>query len=235
MAGYDSGDPASVDVAVPDFRRELERPISGFRIGFVRHFHEDDTSSSDVVKRALEDAAAVFRDLGAEVREITLPPLADWTACGMIILMAEAYALHEAWLRSRSKEYGEIFRDRALLGAFLSASDYLAAQRMRTELCVSFERAMQDVDLLLCASTPDAAPLIDEVTKMGTFERPSFSFPFNVTGAPALALRSGFTESGMPLGMQLAGRPFEDACVLRAGHRYEQATHWSQRRPSLPQ
>lgn len=233
MAGHDPQDPASVDIALPDYRRELERPIAGLRIGFVRHFHEADAPASNAVKRALDDAVAVFRGLGAEVRDIVLPSLADWGACGMIILMAEAHALHETWLRTRIRDYGEIFRDRVALGALVGAADYLAAQRMRTELCKTFAKAMRDVDVLLCANMPDGAPPIGAVTKMGTFEKPNFSFPFNVTGAPALALRAGFTERGMPLGMQLAGRPFEDAAVLRAGHHYERATGWAARRPSL--
>jgi aspartyl-tRNA(Asn)/glutamyl-tRNA(Gln) amidotransferase subunit A len=233
MAGYDPSDPAGADVAIPNFRSGLEEPVAGLRIGFVRHFHEEDDSASEAVRRALEEAARVFRDLGADVREVRLAPLADWSACGIIILAAEAYAFHEERLKSQPHLYGESFRDRALMGAFLDAADYLAAQRMRAELCEAFERAMRDVDLLLCAITPDAAPPIEAVQKMGTFERPSCSFPFNMTGAPALALRSGFTENGMPLGMQLAGRPFEDALVLRAGHHYERATCWSQRRPSM--
>src|SRR5690606_36633401 len=140
---------------------------------------------------------------GADVRDVALPHLADWGACGMIILLAEAHALHGKWLQTRMHEYGEIFRDRDAMGALLSAADYLAAQRMRTELCKTFAKVMRDVDLLLCANLPDVAPSISEVTKMGTFEKPNFSFPFNVTGAPALALRAGFTDRGMPLGMQL--------------------------------
>lgn len=233
MAGHDPQDPASADRTLLDYRRELERPISGLRIGFVRHFHEDDASVSDAVKRALNDAVVVFRSLGAEVRDVALPHLADWGACGMIILVAEAHALHEKWLKTRIHEYGEIFRDRVAMGALLSAADYLAAQRMRTELCKAFAEVMRNVDLLLCAAMPDGAPAMGEVTKMGTFEKPNFSFPFNVAGAPALALRAGFNDRGMPLGMQLAGRPFEDAAVLRAGYQYERATGWVRQRPAM--
>ena len=141
--------------------------------------------------------------------------------------------VHEEWLNSNPQEYGEIFRDRVLMGAFLSAADYVHAQRKRRELCAALARVFEEVDLLICAITPGGAPPIGEVTKMSSFERPSFAFPFNVAGAPALTLRAGFSEAGLPLGVQIAGPPFADAMVLRAGHQYERATNWVRMRPQL--
>jgi aspartyl-tRNA(Asn)/glutamyl-tRNA(Gln) amidotransferase subunit A len=233
MAGHDPSDPASTNVPIPDFRRELDKPVAGLRIGFVRHFHETDYPVDRATTKALEEAARVFRELGAELREVELAPLQDWTACGMIIMLAEAYAVHEEWLKTKPDEYGEYFRDRVRMGAFLSAADYVHAQRRRRELCASFDRAFGEVDLLICAITPGEAPAIGEVSKMSSFERPSFAFPFNVAGAPALSVRAGFSERGLPLGVQLAGRPFSDGMVLRAGHQYERATSWSSKRPAL--
>jgi aspartyl-tRNA(Asn)/glutamyl-tRNA(Gln) amidotransferase subunit A len=233
MAGHDASDPASANVAVPNFREALDSSIEGLRIGFVRHFHERDYPVEKSTKSALDEAVGVFRGLGAELRDVELPPLQDWTACGMIIMLSEAYAVHEEWLQSTPQDYGESFRDRVLMGAFLSAADYVHAQRKRRELCAALARVFEEVDLLLCAITPGGAPLIGEVTKMSSFERPSFAFPFNVAGAPALSLRAGFNEAGLPLGVQLAGRPFADATVLRAGHQYERATSWSRMRPQL--
>jgi aspartyl-tRNA(Asn)/glutamyl-tRNA(Gln) amidotransferase subunit A len=231
MAGHDPKDPASADLPSKDYDRGLDRSIKGLRIGFLRHFHETDMQASEAIRLALEEAAKVFRGLGAEVRDVTLPSLQDWTACGMVIMMSEAYALHEPWLKTRMGEYGEYFRDRVLFGAFLRNSDYVEAQRMRRELCAAYAATMRDCDLLLCAITPRPAQLFEEMSKMSSFELPSAGYPFNVTGAPALALRAGFSNEGLPLGMQLAGRPFEDELVLRAGHAYERATAWSQRRP----
>ena len=233
MAGFDASDPASADVAKKDYRYGLEGGIRGLRIGFARSFHESDVEVSEETRRALEGAAEVFRGIGAEVVDVKLPSLEDWTACGMIIMMSEAYALHEPWLKTRPQDYGEFFRDRVRFGAFLSGSDYVEAQRMRRELCAAFDSVMKDCDLLLCAVTPGSAPLIEEPTKMSSFERPSLSYQFNLTGAPALALRGGFDEQGLPLGIQIAGRPFEDELVLRAGHAYERATQWTSKRPSL--
>lgn len=226
MVGPDAGDPASAHVQAPDFRASLFGSVKGMRIGFVRHFHELDFRVNDATRRALEDAASVFHDLGAEVVEVTLPPLADWTACAAIILMAESYALHEKWVKSRPQDYGEWSRDHITMGAFLSAADYVEAQRMRRELCAAFDETMCKVDVLLCATTPGEAPPIERRTKGSSFELPWLNCPFNVRGAPALAVCTGFTAAGLPLGMQLVGRPFEDATVLRAGHHYEKATPW---------
>jgi aspartyl-tRNA(Asn)/glutamyl-tRNA(Gln) amidotransferase subunit A len=234
MAGHDPLDPASVALPLPDYRGALSGTIKGLRIGLVRHFHEEDNPPLDpALKRAIDGAMGVFRGLGAEVREVRLPPLADWASCAMLVMMSEAWAVHEPWLKARPQDYGEIHRDRVTLGAFVSAADYLAAQRMRRELGQRFAEAMQEVDLLVAAVTPGEAPEIEAVTKWSSFERPSLTSPINLLGAPALALRCGFGESGLPLGMQIVGRPFEDALVLHAGHHYEKATQWAAKRPPL--
>ncbi|MGH7068833.1 MAG: amidase [Acetobacteraceae bacterium] len=233
MAGYDPDDPASVRVQPVDYLRSLDEPIAGTRIGLVPSFMIPEADCGDDVLAALEGAASVFRSAGAKVREITLPPLVDWTACGMIILTVEAFAIHAHALRTRPELYGECFRDRASVGRLIDPGAYMEAQRLRRELSGVYCAALREVDLLLCPITPAEAPLIASTTKMGTFERPSFAMPFNVTGAPALGLRAGFARSGLPIGVQIAGRPFEDALVLRAGHQYERATGPTQRRPDL--
>ncbi len=235
MAGHDPEDPGSAKVAIPDYRAGLGGSLKGLSIGFVRHFHERDNPANDAVRGALEAALPVFQALGAEVRDVRLPPLDDWHACGMLIMMSEAFTLHGPWLKSRPQDYGEYMRDRLRLAAFVTAADYIEAQRFRRELCARYAELMREVDLVISAVMPSEAPLIEEVGKFSSFERPSLTFPYNVTGAPALALRCGFTESGLPLGMQIAGRPFEEALVLRAGHAYEKATEWAKRRPGLVQ
>ena len=233
MAGHDALDPGSAEVPLPDYRASLQGSLKGVRIGFVRHFHERDNPANDAVKGALEAALAVFRELGSEVRDVELPPLQDWHACGMTIMMCEGFALHAPWLRSRPQDYGEFMRDRLRLAAFVSAADYIEAQRARRELCARFAATMREFDLLISAVMPSEAPLIEEMGKWASFERPSLTFPYNVTGAPALALRCGFSQAGLPLGMQIVGRPFEETLVFRAGHAYEKATSWASRRPAL--
>ena len=148
-------------------------------------------------------------------------------------MMCEAFTLHAPWLRTRPQDYGDYMRDRLRLAAFVTAADYVEAQRARRELCRQFAATMREFDLLTSAVMPSEAPLIEEVGKWSTFEKSSLTFPYNVTGAPALALRCGFTAAGLPLGMQIVGRPFEESLVFRAGHAYERATGWAKRRPAL--
>jgi aspartyl-tRNA(Asn)/glutamyl-tRNA(Gln) amidotransferase subunit A len=148
-------------------------------------------------------------------------------------LLCEAYAIHEANLRRRFTDYGEMFRDRMALAGLISGADYVQALRGRHELVDEFDRAMAGLDLILTASAPTEAPPIDSVGKFATFERPSLTMPFNVTGSPAMSMCCGYTDGGLPLSLQLIGRRFDDAKVLRLAHAYEQATQWRQRRPAL--
>jgi len=136
-------------------------------------------------------------------------------------------------LRTRFNDYGKCFRDRVAPGAFIAPADYIAATQYRHELQEKLARVMTDVDLLILPTTPGPAPLIKDVGSYGLFEIPNFTMPFNVAGTPALAICNGYTASGLPLSMQIVGRPFEDAAVLRAGHAYEKATPWKDHRPAL--
>ncbi|MDX2156505.1 MAG: amidase [Hyphomicrobiaceae bacterium] len=233
MAGHDPNDPASLDAPVPRYRELLGRGVAGLRIGIVRHFYETDIAAAPEVGSAMAESVRTFERLGARVGDVELPPLQDWAACGMLIMIAEAYAVHEPWLKSRFNDYGELFRDRVVHGAFISSADYLAAARMRRELRQSLAKVLWSFDLLILPTTPSPAPLMTEVTKYGGFEQPNLTMPFNVAGTPALALCNGFSAGGLPLSLQIVGRPLEDAMVLAAGHAYEQATEWRGRRPEL--
>lgn len=233
MAGHDPADPASASRPTPGFQSGLDAGVRGLRIGVVREWHERDHRVSDTTIAAIDAAADVFRGLGAQVRDVALPPLEDFNACGFVILVTEAYSLHEHWMRTSFNDYGELLRDRMALGALVSGADYMQAVRFRRELCRSVAEAMADVDLLLTASAAGEAPPIDQVPKWGNFIRPSLTMPFNVTGQPALSVCSGYGEGGLPLSIQLAGRPFEDAAVLAAGHAYEGATPWRATRPAI--
>ena len=233
MAGPDPADPASAHRPVPDFSAASAREIAGLRIGVVRSWHEVEHPVSPATLAGIEGAADLFRSLGAEVRDVALPSLEDFYACGFLILVTEAYAAHEPWLQTRFNDYGELLRDRMALGALVSGADYVQAVRRRRELCASVQAAMAGVDLLLTAAVTGEAPLIDQVPKWAMFGPPSLMMPFNVTGQPALSVCSGYGEGGMPVSIQLAGRPFEDATVLAAGMAFEAATGFRARRPSL--
>ncbi len=233
MAGHDPADPGSANVQIPDYRAALAGGIAGQRIGVVRHFFETDNPVSTEVGAAMEAAIGVLSSLGAKVSDVTLPPLQDWNACGWLILISEAYAVHEPWLRTRHNDYGKNLRDRLTLGAFVSAADYIHAVRFRRELQENLAAVMTDVDLLVLPTTSGPAPRLSDVPSFGLFETPNFTIPFNVAGVPALSVCNGFSSSGLPLALQIVGRPFEEARVLQAGHAYEQATPWKERRPVL--
>jgi aspartyl-tRNA(Asn)/glutamyl-tRNA(Gln) amidotransferase subunit A len=233
MAGHDPADPGSADRPIPDYRAGLARGARGLRIGLIRHFYARDNEANAATRDAIDAAAKTFEALGCSVREIALSPLADWAACGVTIMLAESYAIHEHNLRTRFTDYGEIFRDRMALAGLITSADYIQALRRRRELIEELDRAMADLDLVMTAAAPSEAPPIEAVGKFAIFERPSLTMPFNVTGSPAMSVCCGYTESGLPLSFQIVGKRFEDATVLRAAHAYEQATQWRQRRPAL--
>src|SRR6516164_10408732 len=233
MAGYDPADPASADHPVPDYRASLSGEVKGLRIGLIRHFYETDNPADEATRQGIAAAVKVFEDLGCSVRELRLSPLADWTACGMIILLAEGYAVHEATLHERFTDYGEAFRDRMALATLVTGGDYVQAVRRRRELVAEFATAMADLDLVITAAAPSEAPTFDAVGKFTNFERPSLTMPFNVTGTPAMSVCCGYTAAGLPLAFQLAGKPFDEVTVLRAAHAYERVTLWRSIRPTL--
>src|SRR6185503_15668704 len=153
----------------------------------------------------------------AEVRDVRLPSLAA-THSFLLIMLAEAWAYHERDLREHPELYGDVLRERLLGGALVTGGEYMQAQRIRSEICAEVAAVMKDVDL---PATPYAVATDPEFG----FPRSNMP-PFNITGQPALALPCGFSSTGLPLSLQLAGRPFEEALVLRAGHADQQATSW---------
>jgi aspartyl-tRNA(Asn)/glutamyl-tRNA(Gln) amidotransferase subunit A len=233
MAGHDPADPGSANRPIPDYRAALNGGVKGLRVGWVRHFYERDNEANAATRAGIEAAVKKLEEMGCSVREVTLSPLADWSSCGMVIMLAEAYAIHEAELKRRFTDYGEMFRDRMALGALVTGGDYVQALRRRRELIAELDRAMEGLDVLVTASAISEAPPIDSVGKFSTFERPSLTIAFNLTGCPAMSVCCGFTEGGLPLSFQIVGKRFHDATVLRLAHVYEQATPWRGSRPAL--
>jgi Asp-tRNA(Asn)/Glu-tRNA(Gln) amidotransferase A subunit family amidase len=233
MAGHDPADPGSANRPIPDYRASLSGNIKGLRIGLVRHFYERDNEANTATRDAIDAAAKKLAELGCSVREVMLSPLPEWSACGMTIMLCEAYSIHEANLRRRFTDFGENFRGRMVLGGLVSGADYVQAVRRRRELVDELDSAMADLDIVMTAAAPSEAPPIDDVPKFALFERPSLTIPFNLTGSPAMSVCCGYTETGLPLSFQIVGKRFDDATVLRLAHAYEQATPWRQRRPQL--
>jgi aspartyl-tRNA(Asn)/glutamyl-tRNA(Gln) amidotransferase subunit A len=233
MAGYDPSDPASANRPTPNFTSELDLGVKGLRIGVVRHFFETDCPVSPATKQGIDHAIEVLEHLGAEIRDVTLSPMGDYHDAGSIILFAEAYAVHEPWLKERYNDYGELFRDRIALGGLIRGSDYVQAIRRRRLLCLELTNTMADLDILVSASQTGEAPKITEVSKWGNLEKPSLTMPFNLTGFPAMSVCSGFGVGGLPVCVQLIARPFAEPTLFRVGHAYETATNWRARRPAL--
>ncbi len=230
MAGHDPADPASSRAPVDDYLAPLGGDIRGLRIGVPRTYFFDGIDSE--VAQAFEAALTTLRGLGAEVRDVTIPSL-HTTPAFLLILMAEAFAYHERDVREHPELYGDVLRERILAGALVTAAEYTQAQRLRAQLCNDVAEVLHHVDVLATptATTPATSFTRAQDPELG-FPRSNMA-PFNLTGLPTLALPCGFASSGLPLSLQLAGRPFEEATVLRVGHAYEQATLWHTRRPPL--
>lgn len=233
MAGHDPADPASAYHPAEDFSAGIGQGVKGLRIGVIRHFHEDDSPASTTTVEALDAALGVLGGLGAEIRDVTLSPLQDYASCGWIILLAEAFAVHEPWLKTEYDRYGALLREKLALGGLLSGADYVQALRKRRLLCAEMTAALANVDMLVTAVQPGEAVRIDEAPRWGMLEKPSFTIPFNVTGMPAISVCTGFGPGGLPLGMQIVGRPFAEGMLFRAAHAYEAATAWRGRRPAV--
>lgn len=219
-----------------DFWRADELPwgdVRGLKIGVVRSFLDERSGTSAATRDAIEDAIGTFQALGCEVRDVPLPAPWEWNAAGMVILLGEAFAYHEHWLRSRPHQYGAGLRDALLLGATLSAADYCRAQEHRQALSAHLDALLEDVDLLLCPIQAGEAPPLDRLTTWGFLEKPSYGIAFNLSDNPALSVCCGFGPQGLPLALQLVGRRNDEITPLRAGHAYEQACEWHRRRPPL--
>ncbi len=233
LAGHDPRDPASAARPVPDYTALLGDGVKGRRIGVIHHFHETDYRVSAGTQRGIDEAIAAFRGLGAEIREVQLSPLQDWMACGSLISIVERAAAYEEWARTRLGDFGERVRRRLMLGAFVSGVDYVQAVRRRRELRAELQRAMAGLDVVLTAAQPAEAPKIDALPKWDMFELPSFTMPFNVAGYPAISVCSGFGEGGLPVAIQLVGKPFQEPTVLAVADAFEKATPFRGKRPAM--
>ena len=239
LAAYDPQDPASADVPVPDYRAALTPRLDGLRIGVIRHFHERDAADfgadsapSAAYVGAFNAACRTLESLGARLVDLHLSPLIAYLDANRLIMLAEAYALHEADFRERPHLFGRLMFARVGLGAFLTAADYVEALRQRRELTVEFARALADVDAAISANATGPAPRIDQVPFWGVYERASYTGPYNLTGSPAVSVPIGF-EDGLPLAFQIAGKAFDEAGVLRVGHAFERATEFHRQRPPI--
>jgi aspartyl-tRNA(Asn)/glutamyl-tRNA(Gln) amidotransferase subunit A len=233
IAGHDPLDPGSSVYATGAYTAGLSRGVEGLRIGVVRHFYTRDMQADPEMAAGIEAAVRKLADLGAKVCEIETAPLAEYVACNRTILTSEAFAIHEKWMRERPGDYGALARERLMSGAFVRAADYVNATRLRRKLAEGFHALFFDIDVAVTASSMDPACRIDDPKAVEyTYGRQARA-PFNVTGSPALSVPVGFSKSGLPLAMQIVGKPFSEALIYRVAHAYERATRWVERHPPV--
>jgi aspartyl-tRNA(Asn)/glutamyl-tRNA(Gln) amidotransferase subunit A len=237
IAGHDARDPSSSALPVPDYPAALTGQVKGLRVGLLRAFFLDSTGL--VLRQAVEQAAKVLEKLGAEIQEVALATAEHAAGASFAIIAPEALAYHERWIKSRPGDYAPDVRERLQAGAFVSATQYLRGQQARALIRNEVDALLTQVDILLTAATPIVATPAGQTEV--TVEREKhdvrssltrFTRIFNLTGHPACAVPCGFTAAGLPIGMQIVGRPFDEATVLRVADAYQRATDWHARRPS---
>ena len=232
IAGPDPKDPASADRPLQDYRTGLAGGIKGMRIGVLRAMYEQEVATPDVAKAALEAAYDVLRKLGATLEDVRIRPAQDYYDVKITGAESELYAVHEPVLRQRLADFGEDFLGRSLGALLMTGADYVQASRWRRAMIAEMAPVYEKYDALLAAS-PGPAPRFEGWRTIDFWRKASTTTPFNVLGGPALAQCIGFSPDGLPLSMQIVGRPFDDATVLRVAHAYETATPWRTRRPTL--
>jgi aspartyl-tRNA(Asn)/glutamyl-tRNA(Gln) amidotransferase subunit A len=233
IAGHDPLDPASSPEPVPDFRAELEGGVAGMRLGVAEAWLQEFGTIDPEVLAAFEAALAVLESAGATIVDIEAAPLLAGRAATTVIITAEAYATYESTLIDHPELLGRSVRKSFHPGAFVSAADYLAAQRARSILRSQVQAILDHVDAIVSPTCPRPAARLDVIDFDARFQEPSFVNPYNLLGLPAISVPCGFSGAGLPIGLQVAAGPFEEPLVLRIARAYEQATPWHTDHPTL--
>jgi aspartyl-tRNA(Asn)/glutamyl-tRNA(Gln) amidotransferase subunit A len=238
LAGADEGDLFSSDVPVPDYTARLTGGIHGLRLGVPKSFFPDLTDPE--VQRAFTAAVEVLGGLGAHIEEVILPDLTDAWPAAEVIINSEANVWHAPYLQTRAEDYGPQVRKFLDRGTSTLATDYVRAQHARARLRRDMLAACRSVDALLTPGALIPAPPLEARTVMLAGREVkllpamvSATSPFNLTGQPALTVPCGFSTSGLPLALQIVGKPFDEVTVLQIGHAYEVHTSWHTQRPPV--
>ncbi len=239
ISGPDARDPVAEARTVPDYLAQMRRPITGLVLGRPRQYFYDGCDAE--IAALMEASLETFRSLGATVVEVDLPDVDSWNAAATMIIAAEAAALHGQWLRLRPQDYSAQVRARLEQGFAVPAAAYIDSLRLRGVALREFgEQVFSKVDVLhapvVAFQTPSVAEtdvgggpkmaaLLAQVTRL--------TRPGNFLGVPALSVQAGFTRAGLPVGMQLLGRPFDEATLFALGHAYQGATDFHRKAPVL--
>jgi len=257
IAGHDPADSTSVDTPVPDYAASLGGELKGLKIGLPSEYFVDGLDAE--VRAAVDAAVTTYRELGAEIVEVSLPHTAYAVACYYLIATAEASSnlarydgvrfglraetsggLIDMYMQSRAAGFGAEVKRRIMLGTYALSSGYydayyLKAQKVRTLIRQDFLDAFAKVDVLLTPVAPTPAFGIGEkvADPLQMYLSDIFTIPVNLAGTCGLSLPGGFSGGGLPIGLQLIGKPFDEGTLLRTAYAYEQATDWHQRQAPL--
>ncbi len=238
IVGQDPRDPTTVDRPIADYRAALRGSIKGLRIGLPKHYFY--SRALPAVEKAVLKAVDVLKSLGASVRVVNIPHIDHAAAAAVTMYLCEASAYHDDVIGTKGDAFTEQVRLFVELGNYVPAKDYLHAQRFRTLLGREIAEVMETVDVLALPTLPITALKLGQETidirgkqdgVFGSLIRNTE--PFNLTGLPVVSVPCGFDGDGMPIGLSIAGRPFDEARILRVGHAYQRVTDWHRRRPKL--
>jgi aspartyl-tRNA(Asn)/glutamyl-tRNA(Gln) amidotransferase subunit A len=239
MSGADPRDPHTKDIAVPDYTAALADDIRGMRVAVPTNYFFDDVQPA--VGDAVVEAVKRLEKLGAIIVPIAVPGINGIVDSWLPIALAEAATYHQQSFRAKADLYGEDVRFLLEAGELTLATTYINAQRVRLAWKAALASAMRDVDVMVTPTLPNTAMRVGEtVSRIGSKEESVFAVsarfcaPFNMVGLPAASIPCGFAPNGLPIGLQIVGKPFDEAAVLRLGHAFESNTDFHLRRPQLP-
>ena len=241
IAGYDPLDPSTVPVPVPDFLESLGRSLKGIKMGIPSNYYFDVVDSE--VEAAVRQAINALVELGVEAQEVTIPSM-KYAGALRIAGMADTIVAHEPYLEKAREDYGPTVLYRTLAGQFVLGRDYAKALKVQRIIKEDYARVLQDVDFLVTPSAPVAAWRIDsETVTLEGIEYPvrgpgagmtsRCTSPSNATGLPAISVPCGFTQRGLPIGLQFIGRPFEEQLLFQIAHGYEAVSPCLHSSPSI--
>ena len=236
MAGADPEDPTAITGPLPDYMAATRQPMQGITIGVPNAFYVDDLDPE--VARVLDETVATLRREGAEIVKVELPDQRQLASASQLVLAVEAAAFHKRWMIERPQDYGPQVLMRLQNGLAVPAISYLEAMRWRGPALSAHVAATAGVDAVIAPVSPIPAPTIAESDVGNSPEADAvlprltrFTRPVNYLGLPALSIPSGFTKSGLPVGLQLIGRSFDEATLLRIGAAFQRATDFHARVP----
>jgi aspartyl-tRNA(Asn)/glutamyl-tRNA(Gln) amidotransferase subunit A len=232
IAGFDARDAGSIEQPIPDYQAALGGGVRGMRIGVLRHYWEEDLPAADDLRQAMEEAIRTFESLGAKPEDARTRPMMDGLDVKIVVAESEMFAIQQKDLIARPGDFGRDFLGRVLPACLFQAADYVQALREHRRYMAEVKPLFDRYDVLLTSGF-GAAPRLDAHRTTNFWQRSNVFTPSNVARTPALVICNGYSASSLPLGMQIIGRPFDDARVLRVGHTYQTATEWHKRRPPL--